>query len=112
MRNNLTKTKTLAEFKEIVNAEGYFQFFELEYDRRFVNVNRLHILKQFSLLIEAIDEAFPDLNEGEKLNKYCEALAEAYQVFQSKSPLETKLFKVFHEKRPNVVLLDDIEEEE
>ena len=112
MTDNLTVTKTLAEFKEIVNAEGYFQFFGLEYDRRFVNVNRLHILKQFSLLIEAIDEAFPDLNEAEKLDKYREALAEAYQVFKSKSPLETKLFKVFHQKRQNVVLLDDIEEED
>ena len=112
MTNNLTKTKTLAEFKEIVNAEEYFQFFELEYDRRFVNVNRLHILKQFSLLIEEIDASFPDLNEAKKLNKYREALAEAYRVFQSKSPLETKLFKVFHENRQNVVLLEDIEIEE
>ncbi|MGF1485693.1 MAG: nitrogenase-stabilizing/protective protein NifW [Prochloraceae cyanobacterium] len=108
----MTTTKTLADFEKIVNAEDYFQFFELEYDRRFVNVNRLHILKQFSLSIEEIESSFPDLNEGEKLNKYREALAAAYQVFESKSPLETKLFKVFHENRQNVVLLEDIEEEE
>lgn len=112
MTEDLIKIKTLAEFKEIVNAEEYFQFFGLEYERSFVNVNRLHILKQFSLLIEAIDEEFPQLNEGEKLEKYREALTEAYQVFQTKSPLETKLFKVFHQKRQNVVLLEDIETEE
>ncbi|TAF20958.1 MAG: nitrogenase stabilizing/protective protein, partial [Nostocales cyanobacterium] len=35
---------TLAEFKKIVEAEAYFQFFNLPYDQHFVNVNRLHIL--------------------------------------------------------------------
>ena len=108
---NLTSTKTLEKFKEITDAEQYFQFFELEYDQHFVNVNRLHILKQFSLLIEAIDEKFTELNEQEKLSKYGEALAEAYQLFQSKSPLETRLFKVLQERPTNVVLLEDIETE-
>ncbi len=108
---NLTSTKTLEQFKKITDAEQYFQFFELEYDQHFVNVNRLHILKKFSLLIEAIDETFTELDEQEKLSKYGEALAEAYELFKSKTSLDTKLFKVFQEKPKNVVLLEDIETE-
>ena len=36
------------EFKKLVDAEEFFIFFNLPYDQKFVNVNRLHILKKFS----------------------------------------------------------------
>ncbi|MDJ0650913.1 MAG: nitrogenase-stabilizing/protective protein NifW [Xenococcaceae cyanobacterium MO_188.B19] len=99
---------TLAQFKTLTDAEDYLQFFGIEYDRDFVNINRLHILKQFSLLISEVDQAFPDVNETEKLEKYQLALEEAYQVFKTSSPLETKLFKVFQTKPKNFVSLDDL----
>lgn len=101
-------TKTIAELKKLTTAEEYLEFFDFAYDQQYVNVNRLHILKQFSLLLDKIDQDFPDLSEQETLSKYREALIQAYEVFQTSSPLETKLFKVFHEKPKNVVLLEDI----
>lgn len=100
--------KTLTAFKSLTDAEDYLQFFEIEYDRDFVNINRLHILKQFSLLINEVDKAFPDVSEAEKLEKYRLALEEAYQVFLTSSPLETKLFKVFQTKPKNFVSLDEL----
>ncbi len=100
--------KTLAQFKTLTDAEDYLQFFDIEYDRDFVNINRLHILKQFSLLINEVDKAFPDVTETEKLDKYRLALEEPYQVFLTSSPLETKLFKVFQTKPKNFVSLDDL----
>ncbi|HAC64978.1 MAG TPA: nitrogenase stabilizing/protective protein [Cyanothece sp. UBA12306] len=103
--------KTLAEFTKLKDAEDFLTFFAIEYDATFVNVNRLHILKQFSLLIEEVDKAFPDVSETEKLEKYRLALEEAYQVFKTSSPLETKLFKVFQDAPKNVVLLDDLAKE-
>jgi nitrogenase-stabilizing/protective protein len=104
-----TKTsKTLAQFRTLINAEDYLQFFDIEYDRDFVNINRLHILKQFSLLIEEVDKVFPDVTEAEKLEKYASALEEAYQVFLTSSPLETKLFKVFQTKPKNFVSLENL----
>lgn len=103
--------KTLANFKKLINAEDYLQFFEIDFDPEFVNVNRLHILKQFSLLIKEVDAAFPDLDEAEKLEKYRLALEEAYQVFLTSSPLETKLFKVFQDKPKNFVSLNDLTQE-
>ncbi|WP_013323690.1 nitrogenase-stabilizing/protective protein NifW [Gloeothece verrucosa] len=101
-------TQTFADFKSLTDTEDYLQFFGISYDQTFVNVNRLHILKQFSLLIEEVDQAFPDLSETEKLSKYGEAFAEAYELFKTSSPVETKLFKVFQEKPKDVVFLKDL----
>ncbi|MBK1989463.1 nitrogenase-stabilizing/protective protein NifW [Sphaerospermopsis aphanizomenoides BCCUSP55] len=99
---------TLEEFKKIVDAEAYFQFFNLPYDQHFVNVNRLHILKKFSQYMYEIDEKFPNLSETEKLTQYCLALQKAYQVFMESTPHEQKLFKVFNDKPKNVVTLTEI----
>jgi len=103
-----TTPKTLTAFQSLTTAEEYLQFFEIDYDPQFVNVNRLHILKQFSLLLKDVDQAFPDLSEAERLEKYRLALEEAYQVFLTSSPLETKLFKVFQNKPKNFVSLNDL----
>jgi nitrogenase-stabilizing/protective protein len=108
MITNLTTPNNLSEFLKLSTAEEYFQFFDLPYQQSFVNINRLHILKQFSLFIEEINSSFPHLTEEEKLNKYREALIAAYELFFHKSPLETKLFKVLQQKPNNVVLLQDI----
>ncbi|OKH24456.1 nitrogenase stabilizing/protective protein [Hydrococcus rivularis NIES-593] len=104
-----TATKrTLAEFRKLTDAEDYLQFFNLPYRQDFVNVNRLHILKQFALLIAKIDEVFPNVSEEERLEKYRLALTEAYELFQTASPLETKLFKVFNETPKNFVSLESL----
>ena len=103
-----TSSKTLADFKKLSDAEDYLKFFDISYDQTFVNVNRLHILKQFSVLIGEVDKAFPDLSEEERLNKYNLALTEAYELFKTASPLKTKLFKVFQDAPSNVVLVEDI----
>jgi len=101
-------TKTLESFQKLTDAEDYLRFFDIEYDRDFVNINRLHILKQFSLLIQEVDKVFSDVTEAEKLEKYNLALEEAYQVFLTSSPLETKLFKVFQTKPKNFISLDEL----
>jgi nitrogenase-stabilizing/protective protein len=104
-------TKTLADFKQISDAEDYFRFFQLPFDQQAVNVNRLHILKKFSQYMTEIDETFPDLTEEQKLVKYSEALQSAYNLFLSSNAVEQKLFKVFNDKPKNVVMLSDIKVE-
>ncbi|MDX2232417.1 MAG: nitrogenase-stabilizing/protective protein NifW [Leptolyngbyaceae cyanobacterium bins.349] len=99
---------TLAEFKQLVNAEEYFEFFHLPYDAHFVNVNRLHILRKFSGFMSAIDAAAPDLSDTEKLDRYKGALEEAYSTFMSSSPGQEKLFKVFNDPVPGIVTLSQI----
>ncbi|OYD94894.1 nitrogenase stabilizing/protective protein [Nostoc sp. 'Peltigera membranacea cyanobiont' 210A] len=101
-------TGTINEFKQLVDAEEFFQFFNLSYDLEVVNVNRLHILKKFSQFIQEIDNNSPDLSEEEKLNQYSLALQKAYQLFVESTPHEQKLFKVFNDKPKNVVTLTEI----
>ena len=99
---------TLNTFSHLVDAEEYFEFFQLPYDQKNVNVNRLHILKKFSQFIREIDESYPNLSEEERLSQYCLALQKAYQVFLESTPSEQKLFKVFNDKPKNVVTLTEI----
>ncbi|BAZ51927.1 nitrogen fixation protein NifW [Nostoc sp. NIES-4103] len=101
-------TGTIEEFKKLVDTEEFLQFFNLPYDEKFVNVNRLHILKKFSQYIREIDENSPDLSAEEKLNQYSLALQKAYEVFLESTPQEQKLFKVFNDKPKNVVTLTEI----
>jgi nitrogenase-stabilizing/protective protein len=101
-------TWDVTQFNKLVDAEEYFEFFQLPYDQKFVNVNRLHILKKFSQFMGEVDGKYPELNTEEKLNKYREALEQAYQVFTDSTPLEQKLFKVFNEQPKNIVMLRDL----
>lgn len=100
--------KTLSQFNQIFVAEEYLDFFGVDYDPKVVNINRLHILKSFAHKISDINTNYPELNETEKLEKYRDALIESYQLFLTKTPLETKLFKVFHQKPNNIVMLTDV----
>ncbi|QKQ74454.1 nitrogenase-stabilizing/protective protein NifW [Nostoc sp. TCL240-02] len=101
-------TGTIDEFKKLVDAEEFFQFFNMPYDLEVVNVHRLHILKKFSQHIQEIDDNSPDLSEEEKLNQYSLALQKAYQLFTESTAYEQKLFKVFNDKPKNVVTLTEI----
>ncbi|MEB3216749.1 MAG: nitrogenase-stabilizing/protective protein NifW [Nostocales cyanobacterium 94392] len=99
----------LSEFNTLVNAEDYFKFFQIPYDQKIVNINRLHILQKFSEYIKEIDSHNLELNDAERLSKYREALENAYQVFIKSTPQQEKLFKVFHQKPKNVVKLTEID---
>jgi len=99
---------TLSEFRKLTDAEQYFEFFDLDYDPQVVNINRLHILKKFSQSLEEIDNKFVEAAEAEKLSFYREALETSYATLQTSNAIEQKLFKVFHQKPHNVVMLSDI----
>ncbi|BAY66230.1 nitrogen fixation protein NifW [Calothrix brevissima NIES-22] len=96
------------KFNQIVDAEEYFEFFKLDYDPQVVHVNRLHILKLFSQYIREIDNNNSAVSQAEKLDLYCTALKQAYEVFLSSTPLQQKLFKVFKQKPNNIIMLTEI----
>lgn len=45
------KTKSVDKFYDLTDAEDYFNFFEIEYDQKLVNVKRFHILKEYGAMI-------------------------------------------------------------
>lgn len=103
-----TATLSLAQFHQLKDAEEYLEFFGLSYDPQVVNVNRLHILRKFSQLVESVDQT---QSEAEILAAYSRELRNAYDLFVTSNSVEQKLFKVFQDKPKNVVMLSDIEVE-
>ena len=99
---------TLSEFRKLTDAEQYFEFFGLDYDPQVININRLHILKKFSQSLAEIDAKFVEIEEDEKLSFYRKALETSYATLEASSAIEQKLFKVFHQKPQNIVMLSDI----
>lgn len=97
--------RTWEQFRRLVDAEDFFAFFDLPYDPQVVRVNRLHILKKFSLLMEAFDrkQAGKPIEEAERLGGYRQALEQAYHDLARSSGVEQKLFKVFHRRAVAVV---------
>ena len=47
-----TNNKSLDSFYKLTDAEDYFNFFDLEFDKKLVNVKRFHILKEYGTLIK------------------------------------------------------------
>jgi len=103
-----TPTPTWQAFQQLVDAEDYFIFFGLDFDPQVVNVNRLHILRKFSQQLETIEETGAELTETERLTLARQALEQAYHTFLSSTAQEQKLFKVFNQRPPGVVLLSEI----
>jgi nitrogenase-stabilizing/protective protein len=100
-----TATLSLSQFNQLKDAEEYFEFFGLSYDPKVVNVNRLHILRKFSQLVETVDT---NQSEAEILAAYSRELRNAYDLFVTSSSVEQKLFKVFQDKPSNVVMVSDV----
>lgn len=103
-----TATLSLSQFNQLKDAEEYFEFFGLGYDPQVVNVNRLHILRKFSQLVQTVDK---NQSEAELLAAYRQQLQTAYDLFLTSNSVEQKLFKVFQDKPKNVVMLSEIEVE-
>lgn len=95
----------LDQLDRVVNAEDFFELFELDYDPQVVRVNRLHILKKFSLFKEGIDSTATLLAPADRYVLYREALERAYQTFLSRTALDERLFKVFKAPGGGVVPL-------
>jgi nitrogenase-stabilizing/protective protein len=58
--------------------------------------------------LEEIDNKLVEAAEEQKLSLYREALENSYATLQNSNAIEQKLFKVFHQKPQNIVMLSDI----
>ncbi len=81
------------------SAEEFFAELDIDYDPKVVSVSRLHILKRMGQSLASIDETGGD---DAAIRESCRAaLREAYAEFQTRSPIETRLFKVLKDRDPN-----------
>jgi nitrogenase-stabilizing/protective protein len=82
------------DLRELEHAEEYFEALDVPYERRVLDVYRLHVLKRFGLEREAIDRE-SELAAGERLRRYREALARAHETYARESAPSERLFRVF-----------------
>jgi nitrogenase-stabilizing/protective protein len=83
------------ELSDLSSAEDFLDHFEIPYDRKVVQVNRLHILQRFH---DYLEQARALLPEGDLALRaaYQRLLARAYQDFVTSDALTEKVFNVFH----------------
>ncbi|MGD8907835.1 MAG: nitrogenase-stabilizing/protective protein NifW [Chromatiales bacterium] len=86
------------DMDELISAEDFLDYFEVDYDPSVVHVNRLHILQRFHDYIDGV-ETMPE-DDDEKRAIYAGLLNSAYSDFVQSDALTEKVFKVFHMHEP------------
>lgn len=76
------------ELAEMTSAEDFLNYFEITFNPKIVEVNRLHILQRFHDYLQQTNA--PDRAD------YVRCLQSAYQDFVDSDALTEKVFKVFH----------------
>lgn len=102
----MSQVEALQGFKQLVDAEDYFSYFNLPFDPQMLAVNRLHILRHFADQLVAIDSKTTSAEERHQ--RYREALELSYRTFLSSSAVDQKLFAVFQKKPGHIVKLEDV----
>ena len=98
------------DLEELSAAEDFLEYFDVEFDRSVVQVNRLHIMQRLHDYLKDLPDADQVADvEGYKA-AYKGLLVKAYQDFVESDALTEKVFKVFHMKGPQTtfVPLDQI----
>lgn len=87
------------DLEELVSAEDFLDYFDIDYDQSVVHVNRLHILQRFHDYLSKV-EGLEAMDETAKRAVYVEQLSRAYQDFVASDAQTEKVFKVFHMNEP------------
>ena len=92
------------DLEHLESAEEFLDYFELEYDTRIVQVNRLHILQRYHDYLAKGKDALPEGDEA-KREVYKLLLERAYQDFVDSDAQTEKVFKVFHMHEPQTTFV-------
>lgn len=85
------------DLEDLETAEDFLTFLGVPFDRRVVNVNRLHILQRFHNYL-ASDTGIEGLDDEGMATRYRLHLQRAYQDFVTSSAITEKVFKVHQEQ--------------
>ncbi|MGB0206009.1 MAG: nitrogenase-stabilizing/protective protein NifW [Neptuniibacter sp.] len=98
------------DLEELSSAEDFLEFFDIEFDKSVVQVNRLHIMQRYHDYLSKAGEPDDSMSEDEVKDVYKSLLQQSYQDFVESDALTEKVFRVFHMKGPQstFVPLDQI----
>lgn len=85
------------DMDDLETAEDFLRFFNVRYEQRVVNVNRLHILQRFHDYLGA-DTGLESLDDEGMAARYSAHLERAYQDFVVSNAIAEKTFKVHQEE--------------
>lgn len=85
------------DLEEMETAEDFLTFLGVPFDRRVVNVNRLHILQRFHNYLSE-DSGIDGLDDEGTATRYRLHLQRAYQDFVTSTAITEKVFKVHQEQ--------------
>ena len=98
----------MSDFKQALetleSAEDFLEYFQISYDPKIVQVNRLHILKRFHDYL-ARTEINTLTDEEAQRQTYSYWLQQAYQDFVNSDAQTEKVFRVFHRQQPQQVVI-------
>ncbi|MBL8660697.1 MAG: nitrogenase-stabilizing/protective protein NifW [Rhodospirillales bacterium] len=87
-------TRLMDTLKSLETAEDFLDCFEIPYEQRVIDVNRLHILQRLHDRLAQSDlESMDDAQLRETMSTF---LAAAYHDFVVSDARTEKVFKVFH----------------
>lgn len=94
----MSNSDLLDDLEDLVSAEDFLEYFDIEYDPAVVHVNRLHILQRYHDYIAA--EATLPEDDDDLYVVYRGLLTRAYEDFVNSNALTEKVFRVFHMHEP------------
>jgi nitrogenase-stabilizing/protective protein len=97
----------VASLRELSSAEEILNFFDVAFDPRVVNVNRLHILKRFNQYL-AQSGNLAGLDNAAALDSARAMLLRAYEDFIHSTAVEQKVFKVFRDPSVQRISIDSL----
>ncbi len=99
------------DLDELETAEGFLNYFGIEFDQRVANVNRLHILQRFHDYLSR-ETGLDDLTDDAVRTLYGALIARAYGDFLTSDAIKEKVFKVHQvqaeRQAASFVLLDSL----
>jgi len=103
----MTQDRLEDDLEELSSAEDFLTYFNLPYEPRVVQVNRLHILQRFHDYLAQAGDSLPT-EEAPRREVHKRLLARAYQDFVASDALTEKVFKVFHEAQNNFIPVEEL----
>ena len=94
------------DMEDLVSAEDFLEYFDVEYEPSVVHVNRLHILQRYHDYLSRTSDLPAEDQQRREL--HAQLLGRAYNDFVTSDALTEKVFRVFRMHEPASVPLSDL----
>lgn len=84
-------------FKELVDAEDFFEFYNVPFHPEMLAISRVHILKKFRMYLEEEGILEEDTSDKEVWKMQRAYLFRAYREFIEPTPVRQKFFSTFYQ---------------